>query len=60
MSLQKQLEKAYERFVHNYRTDTGGINLYPEFDRDLYVILFCTMCAINSLREDKDDSEDNS
>ena len=25
----------FHRFVKNYRTDTGGINLYPQFDYDL-------------------------
>ena len=29
----------YNRFVKNYRTDTGGINLYPQFDNDLDALL---------------------
>lgn len=29
----------YERFKKNYRTDTGGINLYPQFDSDLELLL---------------------
>jgi hypothetical protein len=27
------------RFVENYRTDTGGINIYPQFDNDLELLL---------------------
>ena len=27
------------RFIENYRTDTGGINLYPQFDYDLDTLL---------------------
>lgn len=30
---------AYDRFVKNYRTETGGINLYPQFDYDLKLLL---------------------
>lgn len=30
----------YNRFVKNYRTDTGGINLYPQFDYDLDTLLY--------------------
>jgi hypothetical protein len=30
----------YNRFVKNYRTDTGGINLYPQFDNDLDTLLY--------------------
>lgn len=30
----------YNRFVKNYRTDTGGINLYPQFDSDLDALLY--------------------
>ncbi len=30
----------YNRFVKNYRTDTGGINLYPQFDSDLDTLLY--------------------
>lgn len=29
----------YNRFVKNYRNDTGGINLYPQFDYDLECLL---------------------
>ena len=29
----------YKRFVENYRTETGGINLYPQFDHDLDTLL---------------------
>ena len=29
------LRDIYRRFKRNYRTDTGGINLYPQFDSDL-------------------------
>ena len=29
----------YDRFVKNYRTNTGGINLYPQFDSDLDTLL---------------------
>ena len=29
----------YRRFVENYRTETGGINLYPQFDDDLDCLL---------------------
>ena len=30
----------YNRFIKNYRTDTGGINLYPQFDSDLDTLLY--------------------
>lgn len=30
---------VYKRFINNYRTDTGGINLYPQFDYDLDTLL---------------------
>ena len=30
----------YNRFIKNYRTDTGGINLYPQFDYDLDTLLY--------------------
>ena len=33
------MRKNFERFIQNYRTDTGGINLYPQFDCDLEAIL---------------------
>ena len=29
----------YNRFIENYRNDNGGINLYPQFDRDLDTLL---------------------
>ena len=29
----------YWRFIENYRTDTGGINIYPQFDNDLDALL---------------------
>ena len=29
----------YNRFVENYRTNTGGINIYPQFDNDLDALL---------------------
>ena len=29
----------YNRFVKNYRTDTGGINLYSQFDSYLDALL---------------------
>ena len=29
----------YNRFIKNYRTDTGGINIYPQFDSDLDILL---------------------
>ena len=29
----------YRRFINNYRTNTGGINLYPQFDYDLDTLL---------------------
>ena len=29
----------YRRFVENYRTNTGGINIYPQFDYDLDLLL---------------------
>ena len=30
---------VYIRFIENYRTSTGGINLYPQFDYDLELLL---------------------
>ena len=30
---------VYWRFIENYRTETGGINLYPQFDYDLELLL---------------------
>lgn len=31
----------YKRFVENYRNnDTGGINIYPQFDSDLDTLLY--------------------
>ena len=30
----------YQRFIENYRNnDTGGINIYPQFDNDLDTLL---------------------
>ena len=30
----------YQRFIENYRNnDTGGINIYPQFDSDLDTLL---------------------
>lgn len=29
----------YKRFVKNYKTDTGGINIYPQFESDLELLL---------------------
>ena len=29
----------YWRFIENYRTNTGGINIYPQFDSDLDALL---------------------
>lgn len=29
------LRDVYKRFKENYRTESGGINLYPRFDNDL-------------------------
>ena len=29
------LRDIYKRFKKNYRTENGGINLYPQFDYDL-------------------------
>ncbi len=29
----------FRRFVENYRTNTGGINIYPQFDYDLDTLL---------------------
>ena len=34
-----RLREIYKRFKKNYRNDNGGINLYPEFDKDLEAIL---------------------
>lgn len=31
---------VYDRFKKNYRTETGGINLYPQFDSDLEKLLY--------------------
>ena len=30
----------YNRFKKNYKTETGGINLYPQFDSDLDALLY--------------------
>ena len=29
----------YERFKKNYKNSTGGINIYPQFDSDLELLL---------------------
>ena len=29
------LRDVYKRFKLNYRTESGGVNLYPQFDNDL-------------------------
>ena len=33
------IREIYKRFKKNYRTESGGINLYPEFDKDLYMLI---------------------
>jgi hypothetical protein len=33
------IRDVYKRFKQNYHTETGGINLYPQFDSDLKIIL---------------------
>lgn len=33
------LRDIYKRFKQNYRTESGGINLYPQFDNDLESLL---------------------
>lgn len=33
------IRDIYKRFRQNYHTETGGINLYPQFDSDLKAIL---------------------
>lgn len=33
------IRDIYTRFRQNYRTETGGINIYPQFDSDLKAIL---------------------
>jgi len=33
------LRNIYKRFKQNYRTESGGINLYPQFDNDLESLL---------------------
>ena len=30
----------YKRFIKNYRTEIGGINIYPQFDYDLDTLLY--------------------
>lgn len=35
----ESLRDIYNRFIENYRTGTGGINLYPQFDYDLDTLL---------------------
>lgn len=33
------LREIYTRFKENYRTENGGINIYPQFDTDLNALL---------------------
>ena len=33
------IRDIYKRFRQNYRTETGGINIYPQFDSDLRIVL---------------------
>jgi hypothetical protein len=33
------LRDVYKRFKLNYKTESGGINLYPGYDRDLKALL---------------------
>lgn len=33
------IRDIYKRFRQNYHTETGGINIYPQFDSDLKAIL---------------------
>ena len=35
----ESIKNVYKRFKDNYRTNTGGINLYPQFDYDLEELL---------------------
>ena len=35
----ENLRDIYKRFKQNYRTEMGGINLYPQFDNDLEQIV---------------------
>lgn len=37
--MKRRLKDIYKRFKENYRTETGGINLYPQFDSDLNCLL---------------------
>lgn len=39
MNYINNLIESYTRFIKNYRTENGGINIYPEFDNDLKIIL---------------------
>ena len=39
MNYINNLMESYKRFIKNYRTENGGINIYPEFDNDLKIIL---------------------
>ena len=37
----KSYRDIYNRFIENYRNnDTGGINIYPQFDSDLDTLLY--------------------
>ena len=42
------IRDVYKRFKENYRTEVGGINIYPGFDRDLNILL----AALNYLDEE--------
>ena len=33
------IRDIYKRFKQNYRTESGGINLYPSYDKDLESLL---------------------
>ena len=44
--------KAYKRFIKNYRTENGGINIYPEFDNDLNILLDFIRDEIVGLEEE--------
>ena len=33
------IKNIYKRFKQNYRNDNGGINLYPQFDYDLNMLM---------------------
>lgn len=33
--IMESIVEVYNRFKDNHRNDNGGLNLYPEFDKDL-------------------------